>query len=52
MIWGYKFPAFVCAVLCTAVVSAAQVKVKEKQPWTGVEGSRRTRLPDFKTFGT
>jgi hypothetical protein len=22
------------------------------QPWTGPEGSRRMRLPDFKTIGT
>jgi hypothetical protein len=22
------------------------------QAWTGTEGSRRLRLPDFKTFGT
>jgi len=22
------------------------------QVWTGPEGSRRSRLPDFKTFGT
>jgi hypothetical protein len=31
-------------------------KVKGKavplQAWTGLEGSRRTRLPDFKTIGT
>jgi hypothetical protein len=23
-----------------------------KRNWTGPEGSRRSRLPDFKTFGT
>jgi len=32
-----------------------EVKVKGKaiplQAWTGSEGSRRLRLPDFKTFG-
>jgi hypothetical protein len=34
------------------------LKVKEKgkaiplQAWTGLEGSRRLRLPDFKTIGT
>jgi hypothetical protein len=32
------------------------VKVKGKavplQAWTGPEGSRRSRLPDFQTFGT
>jgi len=36
----------------------AQLKGKGKdkaiplQPWTGPEGSRRLRLPDFKTIGT
>jgi len=32
------------------------VKVKDKavplQAWTGPEGSKRLRLPDFKTIGT
>jgi len=32
------------------------VKVKDKatpiQPWAGPEGSRRLRLPDFKTIST
>ena len=28
------------------------VKVKVKHPWTGPEGSRRLRLPYFKTIGT
>jgi hypothetical protein len=28
------------------------VKVKVKQSLTGLEGSRRLRLPDFKTIGT
>jgi len=27
------------------------VKVKIKHPCTGPDGSRRLRLPDFKTFG-
>jgi len=26
--------------------------IKVKQAWTGPEGSRRLRLPDFKTIGT
>jgi hypothetical protein len=34
----------------------AKIKVKgtaiSLQAWTGPEGSRRTRLPDFKTVGT
>ena len=31
-----------------------KVKVKQSylQAWTGPEGSRRLRLPDFKTIGT
>jgi hypothetical protein len=29
-----------------------EVKSIPLQPWTGPEGSRRLRLPDFKTFGT
>jgi hypothetical protein len=34
-------------------VSVVQVKVKRySNPWTGPEGSRRLRLPDFKTIGT
>jgi hypothetical protein len=28
------------------------VKVRVKNPCTGPEGSRRLRLPDFKTIGT
>jgi len=27
-------------------------KTKPLQAWTGPEGSRRLRLPDFKTLGT
>ena len=27
-------------------------KIIPLQAWTGPEGSRRLRLPDFKTFGT
>jgi hypothetical protein len=27
-------------------------KVNPLQVWTGLEGSRRLRLPDFKTIGT
>ena len=40
----------------TLVIKYNMVKVKGKaiplQPWTGPEGSRRLRLPDFKTVGT
>jgi hypothetical protein len=30
----------------------AKVKAISLQAWTGPEGSRRLRLPDFKTVGT
>jgi hypothetical protein len=35
-------------------MGAFKVKVKEisAQAWTGPDGSRRLRLPDFKTDGT
>ena len=37
-------------------VRVAASKIEGKaiplQPWTGPQGSRRLRLPDFKTFGT
>ena len=29
-----------------------KLKVKVSNPWTGPEGSRRSRLPDFQTVGT
>jgi len=32
--------------------SLKQVKAIPLQAWTGPEGSRRLRLPDFKTIGT
>jgi hypothetical protein len=38
------------------VLIQLKVKVKDKaislQAWTGPEGSRKLRLPDFKTIGT
>jgi len=37
-------------------LQAVNMKGKDKaiplQAWTGLEGSRRLRLPDFKTIGT
>ena len=33
-------------------VSLGKGKAIPLQAWTGPEGSRRLRLPDFKTFGT
>ena len=35
-----------------AVTEAVKGKAIPLQPWTGPEGSRRLRLPDFKTIGT
>jgi len=32
--------------------SITKGKAKALQAWTGPEGSRRMRLPDFKTIGT
>jgi len=34
------------------VVKLEKVKEIPLQAWTGPEGSRRLRLPDFKTVGT
>ena len=43
-------------VVAAAVVVVVIVIVKGKaiplQSWTGLEGSRRFRIPDFKTFDT
>jgi len=36
-------------VICVLV---KQGKAIPLQAWTGLEGSRRLRLPDFKTVGT
>ena len=33
-------------------VSTLKGKAIPKQAWTGLEGSRKLRLPDFKTVGT
>jgi len=37
------------AGLCSCNETAKAIPL---QAWTGPEGSRRLRLPDFKTFGT
>ena len=48
--------ASVVEVVVVAAAAAVVVVVKGKaiplQAWTGPEGSRRLRLPDFKTIGT
>jgi hypothetical protein len=39
-----------------SMIKNAELKIKgiaiPLQAWTGPEGSRRLKLPDFKTFGT
>jgi hypothetical protein len=37
---------------CPHVVLAGKGKAVPLQPWTDPEGSRRLRLPDFKTIDT
>ena len=39
---------FVCSWMRVTVIK----KAIPLQAWTGPEGSRRLRLPDFKTIGT
>ena len=34
------------------MVLKVKVKAVPLQAWTGPDGSRRLRVPDFKTFGT
>jgi len=34
------------------IINRKKCKAIPLQAWTGPEGSRRLRLPDFKTFGT
>jgi len=35
-----------------AFLHEKKVKAIPLQAWTGIEGSRRVRFPDFKTMGT
>jgi len=39
-------------VLCIGMIPIIKGKAIPLQAWTGPEGSRRLRLPDFKTIGT
>jgi hypothetical protein len=41
---------YVCTIYTTFYISKG--KSVQLQAWTGPEGSRRLRLPDFKTTGT
>jgi hypothetical protein len=54
--WGRDFPHLSRPALGPHPASCTMGKVKGKaislQAWTGPEGSRRLRLPDFKTVGT
>jgi hypothetical protein len=43
---------FTLTVKCGDLKVTARVRVKVSKPRTGPEGSRRSRLPHFKTFGT
>jgi hypothetical protein len=36
----------------TLQVNLSEGKIISVQAWTGAEGSRRLRLPDFKTIGS
>jgi hypothetical protein len=45
---GLKFYEIASSLFCTAV----SIKAIPLQAWTGPEGSRRLRLPEFKTIGT
>jgi len=38
--------------LVRATLLNIKVKAIQLQVWTGLDGSRRLRLPDFKTIGT
>jgi len=38
-----------CSTIFVAVIGGKAIPL---QAWTGLEGSRRLRLPDFKTIGT
>jgi hypothetical protein len=40
------------AVLSYNRLSKAKCKAIPVQPWTGPEGSRKLRFPDFKTIGS
>jgi hypothetical protein len=46
-----EFPSYGVAYYCT-FLSRDKGKAIPLQAWTGPEGSRRLRLPDFKTIGT
>jgi len=39
-------------ILSVGRVYIQKVKQSPLQVWTGIEGSRRMRLPDFETIGT
>jgi hypothetical protein len=53
----YRVVLLVASVVCAAIYIYIYIYIYEGkaiplQPWTGPEGSRRLRLPDFTTIGT
>jgi len=53
--FGAVTPSSGSALFVLAKVTVVKIKKGKSIPlqaWTGPEGSRRLRLPDFKTFGT
>jgi len=49
---GLKCNEISLSLFCTAVSIKGKGKAIPLQAWTGPEGSRRLRLPDFKTIST
>jgi len=43
---------YMCVCVCMCVCIYIKGKAIPLQAWTGPEGSRRLRLPDFKRIGT
>jgi len=52
MYFGTYVPTFRRKLLLLFAEKIIKVKAIPLQTWTGPEGSRRLRLPDFKTIGT
>jgi hypothetical protein len=48
----FKFVIYVFLILCLYIKGKGKDKAIPLQAWTGPEGSRVLRLPDFKTMGT
>ena len=57
--WNFEFLRYSFLVCAGSVFSSHACNIHQVkgeaialQTWTGPEGSRKLRLPDFKTFGT